>query len=57
MKTNITLVETEEGYLAIFKIGSMGYAAKIEIETILPEGISDEDVYEYLLNDYLDRVD
>lgn len=58
MKTEITLVEIDDEYIATFRIGSIGYVARIEIETLLPEKIHNHDaVHEYLLNDYLDRVD
>ena len=57
MKTEITLVEIDDEYIATFRIGGIGYVARIEIETLLPEKIHHDAVHDYLLNDYLDRVD
>ena len=54
---NIELVEHENGLLAIFTVNGKGYVAKVEIETVVPEGLDDEETVEYLLEDYEDGVE
>jgi len=56
MQTEVELMECDEQPIAIFKIGNIGYVAKIEIETLLPDNMEWDDAVSYLLEDYEDGV-
>ena len=56
MKTEIEFMECDDQPIVMFKIGNMGYVAKIEIETLLPDGMEWSDAVSHLLEDYEDGV-
>ena len=54
--TNPQFFDHEDGTLVVFTHTGRGYVAKIEIETVLPEGLNDEQAADYLLEDYEDGI-
>ena len=54
--TNPQFFDHEDGTLVVFTHNGRGYVAKIEIETVLPEGLNDEQAADYLLEDYEDGI-
>lgn len=56
MQAEIELMECDEQPIVIFKIGNMGYVAKIEIETLLPDNMKWADAVSHLLEDYEDAI-
>ena len=54
---NPQFFDHENGPLVIFAHNGRGYVAKIEIETVLPEGLNDKQAADYLLEDYEDGIE
>jgi hypothetical protein len=47
-----TMFDHEAGKIVMFTENGRGYVAIINVETVLPVGLTDEETVEYLLEDF-----
>jgi hypothetical protein len=47
-----TMFDHEAGKIVMFTENGRGYVAIINVETILPVGLTDEETFKYLLEDF-----